>query len=102
MKIDYHEFDLSRVQTYPLASRKSKANVADFATPYEKGSGVAGLISSLPAFLAASDFRLVVQALADARRRDAAAIWGIGAHVLKTGLSPVLIDLMERGYVSAV
>jgi hypothetical protein len=102
MKIPYEEFDLSSVKTYPLASRRSKANAADFATPYRKGSGVAGLMTSLPSFLAASDFKAVVEAMVDARRRGAAIVWGIGAHVLKTGLSPVLVDLMERGFVSAL
>jgi hypothetical protein len=102
MKIPYEEFDLGAVRTYPLASRKSKANVADFATPYRKGSGVGGLLASLPSFLAASDFKAIVDAMSDARRRGAALIWGIGAHVVKTGLSPVLVDLMERGFVSAL
>ena len=102
MKLPYEEFDLSGVRTYPLASRRSKATASDFAQPYEKGSGVAGLLASLPGFLAASDFKAVVEAIMSARRRDAAVIWGFGAHVLKTGLSPVLVDLMERGFVSAL
>jgi hypothetical protein len=102
MKIPYEEVDLGAVKTYPLTSRRSKANVADFATPYQKGSGVAGLMTSLPSFLAASDFKAVVTAMSEARRREAAIVWGIGAHVVKTGLSPILVDLMERGFVSAV
>jgi hypothetical protein len=102
MKIPYEEFDLSGVRTYPLASRKSKVAVADFARPYAPGSGVPGLLASLPAMLAASDFKAVVRAMLDARARDAAIVWGIGAHVLKTGLSPLIVDLMERGYVSAI
>ncbi len=102
MKIDYKQFDLSGVRTYPLSSRKSKATVNAFARPYAAGSGVAGWVASLPSFLAASDFKAIVAAMTDARRREAAIIWGFGAHVLKTGLSPILIDLMERGYVSAL
>lgn len=102
MKLPYQEFDLSGVRTYPLASRKSKANVADFAKPYEKGGGVARLLDSLPAALSASDFKAVIQALLVARERNAAIVWGFGAHVLKTGLSPILVDLMERGFVSAL
>jgi hypothetical protein len=98
----YEEFDLTGVKTYPLASRKSKANVADFASPYRPGSGVRGLIESLPGLLAAADFKAVVGALRDAQRAGRGILWGIGAHLLKTGLSPVLIDLMERGFVSAV
>lgn len=102
MKIPYEEFDLSDVRTYPLTSRKSKARVEDFATPYRQGTGVAGLLASMPKILAAGDFARVVAALLASRRRGAAIIWGLGAHVLKTGLSPILIDLMERGFVSAI
>jgi hypothetical protein len=98
----YDEFDLSGVRTYPLNSRKSKANAADFAKVYTAGSGVAGLVASLPSILAAADFKAVVTAIRDARAGDRGIIWGIGAHVIKTGVSPVLIDLMERGFVSAL
>jgi len=102
MKLTYQEFDLSALRTYPVASRPSKARAADFAKPYRKGQGVGALVDSLPGLLAAADFRAVVEALLAARRRGSPIIWGIGAHVIKTGLSPVLIDLMERGFVSAL
>jgi hypothetical protein len=102
MKIDYREFDLSAVRTYPLGSRKSKASVEGFARVFAPGGGVRGLVESLPSFLAAADFKAIVAAIGQARRRERAILWGIGAHVLKTGLSPILIDLMERGYVSAL
>ncbi len=102
MKLRYAQFDLSDVRTYPLASRKSKASVKDFGRPYVAGSGVAGLVDSLPGILAAADFKAVVAALCRARTAGAGIVWGIGAHVVKTGLSPILIDLMERGFVSAL
>ena len=102
MKFPYEEFDLSGVKTYPLASRRSKANAADFATPCKPGAGVTGLIESLPNILAAADFKAVVAAMRAARNGGKGIIWGLGAHVLKTGLSPVIIDLMERGFVSAI
>jgi hypothetical protein len=102
VKFNYEEFDLSGVKTYPLASRQSKSNSADFARPYKHGSGMAGLIDSLPDILAAADFRAVVAAMRAARDAGHGIIWGLGAHVLKTGLSPVVIDLMERGFVSAI
>lgn len=102
MRIPYEEFDLSGVRTYPLKSRTSKARVEDFAVAYTPGSGINGLLASLPAALAAGDFKAVVRALLATRRADGAIIWGLGAHVLKTGLSPVFVDLMERGFVSAV
>jgi Deoxyhypusine synthase len=101
-RFTYEEFDLSDVHTYPLASRRSKARAEDFARPYVSGSGLAGLMASLPNMLAAADFKAVVDRLVAARTADSGIIWGFGAHVIKTGLSPVIIDLMERGFVSAL
>ena len=102
MPFPYEAFDLSGIATYPLASRESKARIADFATPYDPRSGVAGLVASLPGLLAASDFRAVVTAIRAARDNGNGVVWGLGAHVIKTGLSPILIDLMERGFISAI
>jgi len=89
------------VKTYPLASRKSKARAADFATPFKNPAGAA-LVESLPSILGGADLKAVAAALRAARDGGHGLIWGIGAHVLKTGLSPVLIDLMERGYICAL
>jgi len=102
MPFPYEEFDLSGVRTYPLSSRQSKARAEDFARPFARGGSFAAWLDSLPAILGAADLRRVVRAIADARRRGSGIVWGIGAHVIKTGVSPVLIDLMERGYVSAL
>jgi hypothetical protein len=102
MPFDYEEFDLSDVTTYPLKSRKSKARVEDFARPLASPATVRALVDSLPNILAAADFTAVVAAVARAARDDAGVVWGLGAHVIKTGLGPVLIDLMERGCVSAI
>ena len=102
MAFPYEEFDLSGVRTYPLDSRASKARVEDFARPVTPGSSFKEWFASLPAILGAQDVRRAVDAIVAARRRDAGVIWGIGAHVIKTGVSPVLIDLMRRGYVSAL
>jgi hypothetical protein len=102
VKFPYEDFDLSGVRTYPLASRKSKANAVDFAKPYRPGGGMASLLDSFPAILAAADFKAVVAAIRAARAGDRGIIWGFGAHVIKTGLGPILIDLMERGFVSAL
>ena len=102
VKFPYEEFDLSGVRTYPLASRKSKAHAAAFARPYSPGAGVGALIASLPDILGAADFKAVVAAIRAARAASRGVLWGLGAHVVKTGLSPVVIDLMERGFVSAL
>ncbi|MGH9373925.1 MAG: hypothetical protein ACRD15_20620, partial [Vicinamibacterales bacterium] len=102
MKMRYQEFDLSAIQTYPLASRESKTNARDFARPYVPGGGMREWIDALPNILGAADFKAVVGAIRRAQAHDRGILWGLGAHVIKTGLGPVLIDLMERGFVSAV
>jgi hypothetical protein len=90
-----------KLHTIPLAERGGKVKTADFATPYRKGSGVAGLLDALPHILAADSFRAVVDRVAAARANGRAILWGMGGHVVKCGLAPVLIDLMRRGYVTA-
>ncbi|MGE0361587.1 MAG: hypothetical protein AB7R67_12775 [Vicinamibacterales bacterium] len=102
MKLGYDEFDLSGVARYPLASRPSKVRREDFAAPHVPGGRVADFVARLPKLLAAAEFAAVVDALAAAQAIGAPIVWGLGAHVIKAGLSPVLIDLMERGLVSAL
>jgi hypothetical protein len=102
MKFPYEAFDLSGVATYPLKSRTSKARAEDFARPVADGASVRALIDSLPDILAAADFKAVVLAITEAMRTGGGIVWGLGAHVIKTGLGPVLVDLMERGFVSAI
>ena len=102
MPFQYEEFDLSGVRTYPLASRTSKARIEDFARPVAPGATFREWFEALPAILGAADVKRAVDAIVSARRHDAGVVWGIGAHVIKTGVSPVLIDLMHRGYVSAL
>ena len=102
MPFIYEDFDLSGVTTYPLKSRASKTRVEDFARPAAPGGSIGSFVDSLPRLLAAADFTAIVRAIGDAKRGDAGVVWGLGAHVIKTGLGPVLIDLMERGFVSAI
>jgi hypothetical protein len=102
VKLTYQEFDLGGVRTYPLAGRASKVRHDDFARPLDKGADVPAFLASLPNVLAAADFRAVVVAAQQARDGGRAIVWGLGAHVIKTGLGPVLIDLMARGFVSAI
>ncbi len=102
MRFPYEEFDVTGIATYPLKSRPSKARAADFARPFVKGSGLSAFLRGLPRLQAAADFAAVVEAIRSAQGRGSGILWGLGAHVIKTGLSPVLIDLMERGFVSAI
>jgi hypothetical protein len=98
----YQPIDSSRIRTRPIQARTTKVTVNDFARVYEKGTGLAGFVDRLPRILAGSDFRRVVEAMCAARSKKRALIWGLGAHVIKCGLNPVLIDLMERGFVTAL
>lgn len=101
MKLTYSEFGLEGISTQPLSARHSKVRVGQFATSPPPGCA-AELVKSLAHLQSAQDFRLVCDALRRARARDAAIIWGFGAHVIKTGLGPILIDLMQRGFISAL
>ncbi len=89
------------MKTVPIAERGGKVTLDHMATPYAAGGGVSSLLESLPGLLAASSFRAVVDAVAEARHRKRAVLWGLGGHVVKCGLAPVLLDLMRRGYVQA-
>jgi hypothetical protein len=93
--------DFANLKTVSLRERGGKVKTSDFASVYAKGSGVNGLLDSLPRLLAADGFRAVVEAMVAARAARRAIIWGMGGHVIKCGLAPVLIDLMRRGYVTA-
>src|SRR5438034_2129272 len=90
------------VRTYPLASRKSKVSVRDFAKAPATNLSLTSFLDSLPSILAAEDLRQLLAAVHRARRQRKAILWGIGGHVIKVGLGPVLIDLMKRGFVSGI
>jgi hypothetical protein len=94
--------DLSGVRTHPLAERKSKVALADFARPLPPGASLADFLGSLPRILAGAALRELAAEMRRARERDRPLLWGLGAHVLKVGLSPLLIDLMERGFVTGL
>jgi hypothetical protein len=93
--------DLTGLHTVPLKARGGKVRMEDFANPYVKNSGVMGLMASLPRILAADSFRLLVESIVLARKHAKPIVWGLGGHVVKCGLAPVLTDLMRRGYASA-
>ena len=93
--------DFSNLKTIRLDDRGGKVKREDLATPYRQGSGIAGWLDSLPHILAGDQFRALVDAVAAARAQKRAIVWGLGGHVIKCGLAPVLIDLMERGYATA-
>jgi hypothetical protein len=93
---------LGEVRTYPLASRKSKVSVREFAKPAAANISLTKLLDSLPHILAAESLRQLLSAVHAARKQRKAILWGMGGHVIKVGLGPVLIDLMNRGFVSGI
>jgi hypothetical protein len=93
---------LGAVRTYPLASRKSKVSVRDFAKAPSANASLTKFLDSLPNILAADNLRHLLGAIHAARKQRRAILWGIGGHVIKVGLGPVLIDLMKRGFISGI
>jgi hypothetical protein len=93
---------LGNIATYPLASRKSKVSIADFATPVTPNVSFADFLHSLPRILAAGDLRGIIDAIRQAKRQHRSILWGIGGHVIKTGLGPLLAELMRGGFVTSI
>jgi arginine dihydrolase ArgZ-like protein len=99
---DLRPLELEHVKTYPLASRPSKVNLKDFAQPVTEHASLADFLSALPDVLAVQSLRQISARIQRARELRKPIIWGMGGHVIKTGLAPLIIDLMKRGYVSAI
>ena len=93
---------LDGVKTYPLAGRTSKVDRSQLARPHRRGGSLATFLSSLPRILAGDTLRELGDTIVGARDKRRPIVWGLGAHVVKVGLSPVLIDLMERGFVTGI
>ncbi len=93
---------LTNLHTYPLSSRQSKVSVRDFAKPAAAHLSLSKFLDSLPNILAAADLRALLAAIHRARTQRRTILWGIGGHVIKVGLGPILIDLMRRGFISGI
>ncbi len=98
----YSPINLQKVTPYPIRKRKNKVDVKAFAQVPRKEDGFGAFLDSLPRILAAGDFLKVVEAIVEARRRGRPVLLAMGGHVIKCGLAPLLIDLMERGILTAI
>ncbi|MGB9716154.1 MAG: hypothetical protein ACPL1G_07090 [Thermodesulfovibrionales bacterium] len=98
----YKQVSLKKVKTCSLRKRKSKVSINSLATPFFKGGTFKDFISKLPDVLAVKDFKSIVQAIVKARNNNKPVILGMGAHPIKVGLSPVIIDLMKKGIITAL
>ena len=98
----YQPLDFSGLNTYSIHDRYSKVTVDNFAKPLAPGSTLKEFIASLPEQLLGLDFPELIGRLAASHLNNRPIIVGMGAHVIKVGLNPILIDLMERGIISAI
>jgi hypothetical protein len=99
---DLKPLSLEEVSTYPLASRPSKVTVKDFASAVAQSSSLKDFFKRLPDILAVRSLRELAAQIRRAQKLQKPIIWGIGGHVVKTGLAPVIIDLMRQGFVTAI
>ena len=98
----YKPIDPARIKTHSIQSRRHKASVSAVASLPEAGASAADLLASLPDFLGAAAFKRVVRAVVDAVRADRPIVAAFGAHVIKVGCGPIIVDLIRRGVVRAI
>ena len=94
--------DFTDISTYPLESRKSKVHAGMFGKAMDGSENVLGFIAKLPHILAGESLRNLIRALLYARTSGKPALWGLGGHVIKVGLSPIINDLMQYGFVTGI
>lgn len=98
----FDPIDLNPLKTYSVKDRKSKVTLKDLAKPWQKGKSYSSFLEYLPNILAANQIREVIEALVIAFQNKKTILFGMGAHVIKVGLAPVIIDLMKRGVIQAI
>jgi len=96
----YRAADLSNARTIPFAERRNKVSIDQFAEVPNWGAIAADPLAALPDVLAATDLTIVADAIASAHRESRAVIFMLGGHVVKTGCSPLLIDLVRRKVIT--
>lgn len=102
MKKRKKSINTEAIKTIPLQERPSKISIKDFGKPYEKGGSFKEFLDTLPSILAARDFKEVAHRVVNAYKSKKTIIFGMGAHVIKVGLNPLIIDLMQRGIISCI
>ena len=99
---NFQPINFDEINTYELASRPSKVTVENFAESIEKNDSLKNFLDKLPDILAVKSLRELAEQIRRAKKLGKPIMFGIGGHIIKTGLAPVIIDLMKRGYVSAI
>jgi hypothetical protein len=98
----YQPIDWSRIRTYSIRRRQHKVSTVDLAKLPGPGASAADLLASLPDVLGVREFRATVTAVVDAVLAGRPVVLAMGAHVVKVGCSPIVVDLVRRGIVQAV
>jgi hypothetical protein len=98
----YQPADLTKIKTFSARKRKTKVGADAFARPLGRGASFRKFLDALPCYLAANNLREAVKAIATAHKNRHPVILGMGAHVIKVGLNPLIVDLMRKGIVSCV
>jgi len=98
----YEEIDFTNIKPVSINSRKNKVKTADFAKVFKKADSFSSFISSLPGQLAGKEFTELIDRIILAKKKKKGVVLMMGAHVIKCGLSLILIDLMKRGLISAI
>lgn len=101
-KSNWRPLEFKDIKTSSLRKRKSKVEADRFASPLRPGSPFKGFLHSLPQILAAGDFKEVVSHIVASVRGDKMVLLGMGAHPIKVGVSPIIIDLLKRGIIRGV
>ena len=96
----FDRLDYSKLKTYSIKGRHSKVDIKDFSTPWKKGQPFSSFLSTLPSILAGNDLRSVIKAISLAAENKRPVCFAMGGHVIKTGMSPILIDLMEKNIIT--
>ncbi|RJP57250.1 MAG: hypothetical protein C4549_05360 [Deltaproteobacteria bacterium] len=102
MKKDFVTIKLDKVKSYSIKERKSKVTTENFGKAFAKHSSFNEFMEGLPDILAAKDLKEVVSRITAAYKNQRIIAFALGAHVIKVGLNPIIIDLMEKGIISSI
>jgi deoxyhypusine synthase len=98
----FKALDFSKVRTYPVTKRFSKVQTSLLGKKLAKGASVRAFLRGLPEILASRDLKEIARKIADCYGKNRTVVLGMGAHPIKVGLSPLIIDFMERGIIDAI
>jgi len=99
---EFKPISLKNIQTYSLKKRQSKVSIKDFGSSWISGGKMSLWFERLPNILAGNDLRRLIDRLTIAVKEKKTIIVAMGAHTIKVGLSPVILDLMEREIITGI